>query len=265
MTDPADLGSRAHPTELDPLWAVTSPHHQVEAQAAPIDAGPMDGPPAGHGRVDTGAPLAARRRRWPGRVAKTLLVLVLVGVVYYGITFFQVWSTGRRDQARTVDALVVLGAAQYDGRPSPQLAARLDHVIELWQQGIAPVIVVTGGNQPGDRFTEAEASAAYLVERGVPAEAIVQESEGRSSWESLEGVAELVQPVGIERVLLVSDPFHSLRVRLIAEELGFEAYTSPTRTGTVNGASARAREAKEAAGIALGRIIGFERLWRLTG
>ena len=71
-----------------------------------------------------------------------------------------------------------MGAAQYDGEPSPQLAARLDHVVELWPQGLAPLVVVTGGNRPGDRFTEAEASAAYLIERGVPADAIVLEDAG---------------------------------------------------------------------------------------
>lgn len=254
------------PAGLDPLWAVTSPHHRIGAPEEPVDGwadadrGPRrpDGP-------DRDAVVVRRRRRWPARLALSTGVLVVAGLVYYGITFFQVWSTGRRDQARPVDAIVVLGAAQYDGRPSPQLAARLDHAVELWTAGVAPMVVVTGGNQPGDRFTEAEASASYLVERGVPGEVIVQESEGRSSWESLEGVAELAESLGIHRVLLVSDPFHSLRIRLIAEELGFEAYTSPTRTGTVTGAAALGREAKEAAGIAVGRIIGFERLWRLTG
>ncbi len=197
---------------------------------------------------------------------RRLVALVLVAALgYFLVTFAQVWATGRRDQARPVDAIVVMGAAQYDGTPSPQLAARLDHAANLWQLGLAPTVVVTGGSQPGDRFTEAEASAAYLVERGVPSEVIVQEQEGRSSWESLENVADLLEGAGVERILLVSDPFHSLRIRLTAEELGFEAYTSPTRSSPVTGASARSREAKEAAGIAVGRIIGFERLWELTG
>ncbi|HEY5875402.1 MAG TPA: YdcF family protein [Ilumatobacteraceae bacterium] len=192
-------------------------------------------------------------------------LVVLFALGYFLVTFVQVWATGRRDQARPVDAIVVMGAAQYDGTPSPQLAARLDHAADLWQLGLAPIVVVTGGSQPGDRFTEAEASAAYLVERGVPSDVIVQEQDGRSSWESLANVADVLEGTGVERILLVSDPFHSLRIRLTAEELGFEAYTSPTRSSPVTGTSARSREAKEAAGIALGRIIGFERLWRLTG
>ena len=99
---------------------------------------------------------------------------------------YQVHATGRSDQARPVDAIVVMGAAQYDGRPSPQLAARLDHVAELWAEGLAEVMVVTGGNQPGDRFTEAEASANYLIDRGVPAESILQEDASHSSYASLE-------------------------------------------------------------------------------
>lgn len=257
MTDVAEPGQ---PAEVDPLWAVTVPQRVVVTGG---EAGP--GAPADGGWQGAPGPGRRPRRRWLRRLGTAFLVVVVAGLAYYAVTFFQVWSTGRRDEARPVDALVVLGAAQYDGRPSPQLAARLDHAVELWAAGVAPVVVVTGGNQPGDRFTEAEASAAYLIERGVPAEAIVSEGEGRSSWESLEGVAELLDPLGAQSVLLVSDPFHSLRIRLTAEELGLEAYTSPTRTGTVTGASARLREAKEAAGVALGRIIGFERLWQLTG
>lgn len=112
----------------------------------------------------------SRRRRRP-LLRRTLLgtlffVLVLLG--YYVVSLLQVWSTGKSDQARPVDAIVVLGAAQYDGEPSPQLAARLDHVAELWPRELAPVVVTTGGGRPGDRFTEAQASASYLAERECP-------------------------------------------------------------------------------------------------
>ena len=96
--------------------------------------------------------------RPPGGVA----LLPWRSLAYGLFSYWQVWSTGRSDEARPVDAIVVMGAAQYDGRPSPQLAARLDHALELWPEGLAPMVVVTGGNQPGDRFTEADASAAYL-------------------------------------------------------------------------------------------------------
>lgn len=199
-------------------------------------------------------------RRHAGRAARAVLLLVGAVVVYYLISLYQVWSTGRSDQARPVDAIVVMGAAQYDGRPSPQLAARLDHVVELWPQGLAPLVVVTGGNQPGDRFTEASASAAYLTERGVPADVILAEDEGRTSYESLQNVARMLGERGLGRVLIVTDPFHSLRSRLIAEHAGLEAYVSSTRTSVVTGGTSFARHLEEAAGVAIGRLFGFERI-----
>lgn len=202
---------------------------------------------------------------WKRRALRIAAFLTLAAFAYYVATFVQVWSVGRSDQARAVDAIVVMGAAQYDGTPSPQLAARLDHVVELWGEGLAPLVVVTGGNQPGDRFTEAQASAAYLVDAGVPEAAILAEDESRNSYDSLVGVADLLEARGLSRVLLVSDPFHSLRIRLIAQELGLTAYVSPTRTGTVTGGRELAKELKEAAGIALGRLIGFDRLLDITG
>lgn len=205
------------------------------------------------------------RPRWRRWVICALLGIVSLAGVYYCVNLFQVWSVGNSDQARPVDAIVVLGAAQYDGRPSPQLRARLDHVVELWKLGMAPLVVVTGGNQPGDRFTEASASAAYLFQHGVTSSAILQENRGHSSWESLVSVARLLDERDVSRVLLVSDPFHSLRIRLVAQELGLTAYVSPTRTSPVRGATAVMKELKEAVGISLGRFIGFKRLFSLTG
>ena len=212
-----------------------------------------------------GIPIVRVRRRWPRRVLLTMLVLATCVVGYYLITLYQVHATGRSDEARPVDAIVVMGAAQYDGRPSPQLAARLDHAVELWDQGLASAIVVTGGQLPGDRFTEAGASAEYLIDRGVPADAILQENASRNSYDALAGVADILHERDLDSVLLVSDPFHSLRIELTARELGLESFVSPTRTSPVRGRAEFAREMKEAAGVALGRIIGFRRLLALTG
>ncbi len=237
-------------SEVDPLWAVTPPGGTPAIAVA-------DPTPVG------GIPIV--RRRWPRRLGLGMVSLVSLSALYYAVTLYQVHTTGQSDQARPVDAIVVMGAAQYDGRPSPQLAARLDHAADLWNAGVARVMVVTGGNQPGDRFTEAEASANYLIERGVPAEAILQEAQGHSSYASLDGVATLLHQRGLFRVLLVSDPFHSLRSRLIAQELGLVAYVSPTRTSPLRGNAATSREMREAAGIAIGRIIGFKRLLSITG
>jgi uncharacterized SAM-binding protein YcdF (DUF218 family) len=238
-------------SDVDPLMANISP---VDVSAV----GVADPTPVG------GIPIV-RRRRWPRRVGVGAGVVVLLALAYYAVTLYQVHSTGRSDQVRPVDAIVVMGAAQYDGRPSPQLAARLDHAADLWAAGLAEVLVVTGGNQPGDRFTEAEASANYLVDRGVPADAILQEDASHSTYASLEAVSALLHQRGLFSVLLVSDPFHSLRTRLTAQELGLVAYVSPTRTSPVRGNTATAREFEEAAGIALGRIVGFKRLLSITG
>lgn len=216
--------------------------------------------------VDDSSPVEVERVRSPAwRRARRITLAVAAGLaVYYLATLWLVYRTGNTDQARPVDAIVVLGAAQYDGRPSPQLAARLDHVVELWNDGLAPLVVTTGGNRPGDRFTEAESSANYLVDRGVPVGAIVQVG-GATSYESLRDVRDELRSRGLERVLLVSDPYHSLRIRLISQELGLTAYVSPTPTSTVTGRAARWREMKEAAGIAVGRIVGFDRLLHITG
>jgi uncharacterized SAM-binding protein YcdF (DUF218 family) len=189
----------------------------------------------------------------------------LAGLLYGLVTLTQVWWTGRQHGAGRADAIVVMGAAQYDGRPSPQLQARLDHVVELWNLGVAPVVIVTGGNQPGDRFTEASTSAAYLRDAGVPENAILSEDTGRTSWESLQNVAEVAADHGIGSVILVSDPFHSLRIKLMAEELGLRASTSSTSTSPVRGWTAFVEHLKESGGVALGRIVGFDAVESLTG
>ena len=204
-----------------------------------------------------------RKRRWR-RLRRTVYAACALLTLYYLTCLWIVHSTGSSDQARAVDAIVVMGAAQYDGRPSPQLTARLDHVVELWDQGLAPMVITTGGNQPGDRFTEAESSANYLIDRGVPADAIVQVL-GTNSYESLREVRDALVGRGGESVLLVTDPYHSLRVCMISQELGLTAYVSPTRTSPVHGTGTLYRELKEAAGVAVGRIIGFDSLLFLTG
>lgn len=194
-------------------------------------------------------------------VALAVLVAVLLG--YYVITVFQVWRAARADDARPSDAIVVLGAAQYDGTPSPAFAARLDHAKQLYDQGIAPLIVVTGGKQPGDRFTEAAVGADYLIAKGVPDDVILRETTSRNSWESLQASARFLFPRGVEKVVLVSDPFHSLRIRLTAEEIGFDAVTSPTRTSPIDGIAEWRRFLGEGARVAVGRIFGFGRATRL--
>ena len=190
------------------------------------------------------------------------LAFVLLIFLYLSVTFVQVWMASRRDEARRSDAIVVLGAAEYDGRPSPVLAARLDHAILLYEKGIAPVIVVTGGKEPGDRFTEAGASADYLHKHAIPDRAILRETTGRTSWESLEAAARFLEDGGMKRVVLVSDPYHSARIKAIAHEVGLDAVTSPTRTSPIKGTSAFKRLLGETLRVAAGRLFGYGRLDR---
>lgn len=204
-----------------------------------------------------------------GRVVRAILLVGLVGVLYVGLTAFEVWRIGRATGPIRSDAIVVMGAAQYDGTPSPQLAARLDHAFELWNAKVAPLIIVTGGNQPGDRFTEASASRDYLVKLGVPEEVVQQEAASHSTWETFENLRSIVdqgvEVASVADIVIVTDPFHSLRSRLIAEENGFDASTSSTATSPVTGSRAVSKHLKEALGVAIGRVIGFERLWKVTG
>ncbi|HTJ77306.1 MAG TPA: YdcF family protein [Acidimicrobiales bacterium] len=194
---------------------------------------------------------------------KIALALVAVVVVYVGVTFAQVWWAARHDQARPAQAIVVFGTAQYNGRPSPVLAARLDHAVDLYRRQLAPVIVVTGGNQPGDKFTEASASADYLLKRGVPDEDVLREVSGTTSWQSLAAAASFLGDRDIKDVLLVSDPFHSYRIRAMASELGLDGYASPTRTSPIHGMTEARYMARETVAVAVGRIIGFRRQARI--
>lgn len=192
-------------------------------------------------------------------VIKLVAAGITVLVLYLGITFVQVWLASRRDQARSAQAIVVFGAAQFNGRPSKVLQARLDHALALYRRRLAPVIVVTGGNQPGDRFTEATAAADYLLSKGVPDEDILREVEGRSSWQSLAAAANFLTDRGIRRVLLVSDPFHSFRITAMADELGLQAHASPTRTSPIGGLTNARFMARETVAVAIGRVIGYRR------
>jgi len=191
-----------------------------------------------------------------------MIVVVLAPVAYVAVTFVSVWRAAHHDGARQADAIVVLGAAQYNGRPSPALRARLDHVVELWRGDVAAKVVVTGGKQPGDRFTEATASATYLVSQGVPADRILREVNGRSSFQSLADSAAFLKRQGLTRVVLVSDAYHAARIEGIAEEVGLDASVSPTpatRAGAHIG-----RYAKETLAVAASRIVGFRRTAGLT-
>lgn len=181
--------------------------------------------------------LRRKRRRWP-RLARGVLLALVVG---WGVTIAAVVWKGGRDEARPASAIVVLGAAQYVGRPSPVLRARLDHGIELWKRRLAPRIIFTGGRGEGDTTSEAEVSRRYALRRGVPDSAIVLETRGRTTRESLRGVTTIMNGAAwapdrgaTREVILVSDPFHMLRLSILARRLGLEPLTSPTRTSPIS-------------------------------
>ena len=164
------------------------------------------------------------------RLALTALALLLAA---WTASLIAVLAWERHDQARPASAIVVLGAAQYVGRPSPVLRARLDHAIDLWRRNLAPLMIVTGGTGRGDTTSEAAVSQRYAVQRGVPASAILLETEGRTTSESMEGVAALMSRRSRRDVLLVSDPFHMLRLTILARRHGLEPYASPTPTSPI--------------------------------
>jgi uncharacterized SAM-binding protein YcdF (DUF218 family) len=158
------------------------------------------------------------------------MVVVLVVLAGFIATAVAVWRAAHNDEAgrRRADAIVVLGAAQYDGDPSPVFQGRLDHAVLLFEEDFADRIVVLGAGQPGEKFTEAEAGAEYLVGEGVPGEAIIPSPRGQTTWQSLRAAAELMDQQGLRSAFLVSDPWHNLRIRRMARDLGIEGYVSAT-------------------------------------
>jgi uncharacterized SAM-binding protein YcdF (DUF218 family) len=199
----------------------------------------------------------------PVRLALKILGIVVAGVVlYFAVTLVQVWLTSRRYDARKAQAIVVMGAAQYDGVPSPDLRARLNEALLLYKEGYAPLIAVTGSKEKGDQFTEAESGARYLEYHGVPSEDIV-EAGGDDSWKNLADVEPTLRRRGVRSALIVTDPFHEDRSMAIASDMGLTPYPTPTRTSPITNWQTVPYFMKEAFGVALGRVIGFQNLHTL--
>ena len=185
--------------------------------------------------------------------------LAIGAVIYLAVTAFQVWRTGQQYAPQAAGAIVVMGAAQYNGVPSPDLRARLDQAALLWHQHYAPTVMVTGSKEPGDAYTEAQASARYLESLAVPSADILQ-AGGRDSWQNLSDAAPILIARGDSDVLVVTDKFHVARSMAIASSVGLSPHPTPTQTSPISGLSALPYYAKETAGVALGRIIGFDHL-----
>ncbi len=193
-------------------------------------------------------------------MARGALLVGALAVAYVALTFVQVYRASRHDGARPADAIIVLGAAQYDGRPSPVLQDRLDHALALYEAEVASMVVLTGGRKEGDRFTEAEAGYNYLRDRGVPDENLLREVGGANTYESVTASARFLRDRGLTTVVLVTSDYHAYRVRAIAGEAGLDASVSPasTRLSRANGLRQLGRET---IAVAVGRLIGYHRLF----
>jgi vancomycin permeability regulator SanA len=199
-----------------------------------------------------------RWKIWGGRAIKAVAVLIAFSMLYVIVTFVQVWTSTDGDSPATANAIVVLGAAQYDGRPSPVLQSRLDRAMELYDEGYADTIVTTGSSQEGDRFTEAYAGFEYLRREGVPEDALEVVVDGADTYEQLAATKTLLAEHEDPSVLIVSDPYHSMRVGQIAGEVGLDALVVPT-----DGSSPIGSLMRETAAVSIGRLLGYRRLSNL--
>jgi len=167
-------------------------------------------------------------------VRRILTVLVTAAFALWIASAIAVLVWSSRDEARPAQAIVVLGAAQYAGKPSPVLRARLNHALDLWNRHLASLLILTGGTGSGDTTSEAAVGRNYARKHGVPDSAILVENEGRTTSESMRAVAGMLEVRGLQTALLVSDPFHMLRLRILARRFGFTPYTSPTQTSPIS-------------------------------
>ena len=197
----------------------------------------------------------------PLRWALRLAVLVVAAIVlYFGITLVQVWLTSRQYDPHPAGAILVMGAAQYDCVPSPDLRARLDQAATLYHQGYAHLIMVTGNKKPGDKCTESQSGAMYLeAVKGVPRSAILQ-AGGDDSYQNIADAQPALLAHGAKVVLVTTDPFHEDRSMAIATDLALTPSPTPTQSSPITGWSTVPYFVKEAIGVGFGRIIGYNHL-----
>jgi uncharacterized SAM-binding protein YcdF (DUF218 family) len=196
----------------------------------------------------------------PLRLALRIISLLLTAlVVYFAVSLVQVWLTSRQYDAHAADAIMVMGAAQYNGVPSPDLAARLNEALKLFDNKDSNLIVLTGGKEKGDVYTESEAGTTYLHDRGVPLGDILQ-AGGNTTYQNVADAAPELLARHATTVLVSTDPFHEDRSMAISSSLGLTPSPTPTRTSPITGWSTVPYFLKEAVGVGLGRIIGFNHL-----
>jgi uncharacterized SAM-binding protein YcdF (DUF218 family) len=167
--------------------------------------------------------------------------VALSAVLLWILSIAVVLIAGAWPNTRSADAIVVLGAAQYDGRPSPVLRARLDHALDLYDRGLASHLIFTGGTGVGDTVSEAEVSRRYAIRHGVPASAIMTERDGLTSAQSVRAAAALMQSAGLQSALLVSDSYHMMRLEVLARRSHIVPYRAPAVNAPIDAASRRKR------------------------
>ncbi len=191
-------------------------------------------------------------------VLRIITTLIAVVILYFAITFIQIWMTGHEHSTNHAQAILVFGTTEDNGTPSPELQARLDQALTLFNKGRAPWIAVTGGKRPGDHFTEAGVSATYLEAHGVPSAKILKGS-GTDTWQNVSSVRSKLKAHNITTVLTVTDPFHEDRAMAIASSQGLTPYPSPVRNSPTVKHSLWKYYVKETFEVGVGRIIGFQR------
>ncbi len=184
---------------------------------------------------------------------RALLVPVVAVVLYLGWLASQIQHQSNLDEARQADVIIVMGAAEYRGKPSPVLRARIDHALQLWKRGLAPRILTTGGAGGDPEYTEGEVARNYLVRHGVPSEDILLESEGESTWESTAIAAEMMRRLNLQSCIVVSDAYHIFRVKKMLQFRGLNVYGSP-RPDEVKGWREKRLFVRQAVGYALWQI-----------
>ena len=196
----------------------------------------------------------------PLRLAIRIVSLFLTAlVVYFAVSLVQVWLTSRHYDPHTADVIMVMGAAQYNGKPSPDLAARLNEAFKLFQDKDAPLIMLTGGKEKGDLHTEAGSGYVYLTALGVPGPDILQ-AGGNTTYQNVALAAPQLLARHATTILVTTDPFHEDRSMAIISSFGLTPSPTPTQTSPIKGWSTVPYFLKEAVGVGLGRIIGFDHL-----
>lgn len=192
-------------------------------------------------------------------IMRIISLVVTVVVLYFAVTFVQIWLTGREHSLARAQAILVFGTAEDNGTPSPELRARLDDALTLYRAHRAPWVVVTGGKRPGDLYTEAEVSATYLEHHGVAADRVLA-GGGDDTWQNVASVIGAMRVHHLVTVLVVTDPFHEYRAMANASAQGLTPYPAPVANSPTSHHSLWRYYLKETVAVGVGRVVGYQRL-----